>query len=69
VIGTIIRHCDLLHDEGMRSSTIVGLVIGDGSLTFTSSATNRKEGGPMSNEISVLVKGMEEVNVSRQPSA
>jgi hypothetical protein len=53
----------------MRCSTIVALAIADGSLTFNSTATNRKEGDPMSNEISVLVKGMGEVNTSRQPSA
>ncbi|MBX4967588.1 hypothetical protein [Rhizobium binae] len=36
--------------------------------TFDLSATKRKEGDPMSNEISDLVTGMEEVMKARQPS-
>jgi len=36
--------------------------------TFFLSTTERKEGDPMSNEISDLVKGMEVVMKARQPS-
>jgi hypothetical protein len=36
--------------------------------TFFPSTTERKEGDPMSNEISDLVKGMEVVMKARQPS-
>jgi hypothetical protein len=35
---------------------------------FKPSATERKEGDPMSNEISDLVTGMEVVTKARQPS-